>query len=137
MLLYSLAVFLIPQFFTCGTMTVPSGGPKPSFRPGASTPAVKNRLLASPGPSPINQYNTPPSYEIGNIAKTHAATENVQTKGRENMHASKKEPSTWKNNALRDTSGRQATNVNKEIDLQTLLIDILKEAPMSLKVIHE
>ncbi|KAL1197430.1 hypothetical protein V5N11_012012 [Cardamine amara subsp. amara] len=110
---------------------VPIGGPKPSFRPGASTPAVKNRLSASPGPSPSNQYNTPPSYGIGNIAKTHAANENVtpvQTKDRENMH-----PSTWENNALRDTSGRQPTNV----DLQTLLIDLLKKAPMSLKALEK
>ncbi|XP_010510057.1 PREDICTED: uncharacterized protein LOC104786362 [Camelina sativa] len=119
---------------------VPIGGPKPSFKPGVSTPAMKNRLSASPGPSPVNQYNTAPSYEIGNIAKTHAANENVtpgQTKGRENMLASEKEPSTWKNNALRDTSGCQATNVNKEIDLQTLLVDILKEAPMSLKALEK
>jgi hypothetical protein len=115
---------------------VPVGGPKPSFRPGASTPTMKNRLSASPGPSPSNQYNTPP-YGIGNMAKTHAANENVtpvQTKGRVNMI--EKEPSAWKNNVLRDTSGREAINVNKEIDLQSLLVDILKEAPMSLKVIH-
>ncbi|EOA29747.1 hypothetical protein CARUB_v10012836mg [Capsella rubella] len=119
---------------------VPIGGPKPSFRPGASTPAVKNRLSASPGPSPINQNNTPPSYEIGNITKTHAANENVTpvlTKGRENMLGSEKESSTWKNNALRDTSERQATNVNEEIDLQTLLVDILKEAPMSSKALEK
>lgn len=134
MLLYSLAAFLILEFHLCFTVTVPVGGPKPSFRPGASTPALKNRLSASPGPSPSNQYNTPPSYGIGNIAKTHAANENVtpvQTKGRENMH-----PSTLENNALRDTSGRQATIVSKEIDLQILLVDLLKEAPMSLKVIY-
>ncbi|XP_020889384.1 dentin sialophosphoprotein isoform X2 [Arabidopsis lyrata subsp. lyrata] len=90
---------------------VPVGGPKPSFRPGASTPTVKNRLSASPGPSPI------------------------QTKGREKML--EREPSTWKNNALRDTSGREATNVSKEIDLQSLLVDILKEAPMSLKALEK
>ncbi|CAA0383182.1 unnamed protein product [Arabidopsis thaliana] len=116
---------------------VPVGGPKPSFRPGASTPTMKNRLSASPGPSPSNQYNTPP-YGIGNMAKTHAANENVtpvQTKGRVNMI--EKEPSAWKNNVLRDTSGREAINVNKEIDLQSLLVDILKEAPMSLKALEK
>lgn len=100
---------------------------------------MKNRLSASPGLSPPNRHNTPSSYGIGNTAKNHAANENVtpvQTKGRENMVASEKDPSTWATNALRDTSGHQATNVNKEIDLQTLLVDLLKEAPMSLKVIH-
>ncbi|ESQ47742.1 hypothetical protein EUTSA_v10019924mg [Eutrema salsugineum] len=120
--------------------SVSTGGPKPSFRPGASPPAVKNRLSASPRPSPSNQYNTPPSYGIGNIAKTHAANENVtpvQTKGRENMVASEKDPSTWTNNALRDTSARQAANINKEIDLQTMLVDLLEEAPMTLKALEK
>ncbi|CAH2053133.1 unnamed protein product [Thlaspi arvense] len=48
---------------------VPIGGSKSSFRPGASTPAVKSRLSASPGLSP--------SYGSGSVAKTHAANENV------------------------------------------------------------
>ncbi|KAG2306469.1 hypothetical protein Bca4012_084513 [Brassica carinata] len=119
---------------------VPIGGPKPSFRPGVSTTSVKNRLSASPGPSPSNQYNTPSSYGTGNTAKTHADNVNVtpvNTKGRESMVASEKDLSTWERNALRDTSERQETNVNKEIDLQALLVDLLNEAPMSLKALEK
>ncbi|KFK39438.1 hypothetical protein AALP_AA3G244900 [Arabis alpina] len=119
---------------------VPVGGSKPSFRPGASTSAVKNRLSASPGLSPSNRHSIPPSYGIGNTAKNHAASENVtpvHTKGRDNMVASEKDPSNWATNVIRDTSGGQATNVNKESDLQTLLVDLLKEAPMSLKTLEK
>ncbi|VVA98894.1 unnamed protein product [Arabis nemorensis] len=119
---------------------VPIGGSKPSFRPGSSTSTVKNRLSASPGLSPSNRHNTPPSYGIGNPAKNHAANENVtpvHTKSRENMVASEKDSSNWATNAIMDSSGRQATNVNKEIDLQTLLVDLLKEAPMSLKTLEK
>ncbi|CAN8258567.1 unnamed protein product [Cochlearia groenlandica] len=119
--------------------TVPSGGPKPSFRPGTSTPAVINRPSASPGLSPPNQYNTPPSYGIGNVAKTQAANENVTpvlTKGRENVVHSKKDPSTWTTNPLMDITGSQTTNVNQEIELQTFLVDLLKEAPMNLKALE-
>lgn len=100
---------------------------------------MKNRPSASPGPSPSNQYNTPSSYGTGNIAKTHADNVNVtpvNTKGRESMVPSEKDLSTWERNALRDTSERQEINVNKEIDLEAQLVDLLKEAPMSLKVIH-
>ncbi|CAH8301135.1 unnamed protein product [Eruca vesicaria subsp. sativa] len=109
------------------------GGPKPSFRPEASTTSVKNRLSASLGPSPSNQYDTPSSCGTGNIAKTHA--DNVKTRGGESMVASEKDLSTWESNALRNTSGRQETNVNEEIDLHVLLDDLLKEAPMSLKAL--
>ncbi|CAH8361707.1 unnamed protein product [Eruca vesicaria subsp. sativa] len=119
---------------------VPMGGPKPSFRPGASTTSMKNRLSASPGPSPSNQYNTPSSYGTGNIAKTNADNENVtpvRAKVRESMVASEKDLSTWESNALRDTSGRQETNVNEEIDLQALLADLLKETPMSLTALEK
>uniref|UniRef100_A0A1J3JVG7 OCEL domain-containing protein n=1 Tax=Noccaea caerulescens TaxID=107243 RepID=A0A1J3JVG7_NOCCA len=111
---------------------VPIGGPKPSFRPGVSASTVKNRLSASPGLSP--------SYGIGNITKTHSANENVtqvQTKDRDNLVASEKDPLAWETNALRDTTGGQASNDNKEIDLQALLVDLLKEAPMSLKTLEK
>lgn len=123
-------IFKFQIFHLWSFVTVPIGGPKPSFRPGVSASTLKNRLSASPGLSP--------SYGIGNINKTHSTNENVtqvQTKDRDNLVASEKDPLALETNALRDTTGGQATNVNKEIDLQALLVDLLKEAPMSLKVL--
>ncbi|CAN8270348.1 unnamed protein product [Cochlearia groenlandica] len=120
--------------------TVPIGGPKPSFKPGDSSPVVKNRLSVSPGPSPSKKCNTPLSYGIGSIAKSHTAKENftpLQAKSRENMVAGEKDTSTWENNVLRDTSGYQATIVNEETDLQAHLVDLLRETPMSLKALEK
>ncbi|XP_010545628.1 PREDICTED: dentin sialophosphoprotein isoform X2 [Tarenaya hassleriana] len=119
---------------------VPIGGPKPAFKPGASTAAGKGRPSASPGPSPNQTNDSPSPYGIGNLAKSHTATEDVppvQSKSKENPVVSEKDPSTRATNALRDTSGNKANNSNKPIDLQTLMINLLKDAPMSLKALEK
>ncbi|XP_010535209.1 PREDICTED: uncharacterized protein LOC104810560 isoform X2 [Tarenaya hassleriana] len=84
----------------------------------------------------------PPPVPIGGprpALKPGASTtaSKVQAKGKENPVVSEKDPSTRATNALWDTSGNKATNIDKPIDLQTMLINLLKDAPMSLEALEK
>ncbi|XWS20180.1 hypothetical protein CRYUN_Cryun31cG0077900 [Craigia yunnanensis] len=120
------------------------GPPKSGYKSGfISTASAKVKRSSSPLPSPPKCSGAAASpIGIGNITKSHASIEDVmplQVKSKENASSSEKEISTRATSAVRGIPGRRGNFGPKPMELQSLLINLLKENSkgMSLKALEK
>ena len=116
------------------------GPPKSGYKSRLiSTASAKGRRSSSPLPSTPERSGAAASpIGIGNITKSHASIEGVmpsQVNSKENISSSEKEIPTRATSAVRETPGCRGNFGPKPMDLQSLLISLLKEnhKGMSLK----
>ncbi|GAV80268.1 Occludin_ELL domain-containing protein [Cephalotus follicularis] len=117
--------------------------PKPSYKSGlVSTVNAKVRLSASPLPSPPEQSGAPASpIGAGNISKVHGSGEDaahIPVKTKEIFASFEKEIPTRSTSLVRETPMGRGIRA-KPMDLQSMLITLLKENPkgMSLKALEK
>ncbi|XP_022721504.1 dentin sialophosphoprotein-like isoform X5 [Durio zibethinus] len=120
------------------------GPPRSGYKSGLiSTASAKVRRSSSPLPSPPERSGAAASpIGIGNITKSHASIEDVMpplVKSKENAFSSEKEIPTRATSAVREIPGCRGNFGPKPMDLQSLLISLLKENPkgMSLKALEK
>lgn len=125
----------------CHSSAAVGGPPKSGYKSGLiSTASAKVRSSSSPLPSPPERSGAAASpIGIGNNTKSHASIEDVmppQVKSKENASSSEKEIPSRATSAVREILGRRGNFEPKPMDLQSLLISLLKEKTqgMSLKV---
>ncbi|TKY64397.1 dentin sialophosphoprotein [Spatholobus suberectus] len=118
------------------------GPPKSSHRSGlTSTNSTTKGRHSSPLPSPPDHF-TASSSPLGavNMSKSLEDAVPSQMTGKQDTNAvSEKEFPTRTNNAMRNTPGGKGNNGSKPVDLQGMLISLLKDKPngMTLKALEK
>ncbi|XVE51973.1 hypothetical protein DITRI_Ditri02bG0082600 [Diplodiscus trichospermus] len=128
----------------CPPPAAVGGLPKSGYKSGSiSTASAKGRHSSSPLPSPPERSGAAASpVGIGNMTKSHSSIEDVippQVRSKENASSSEKEIPTRATSAVREIPGQRGNFGPKPMDLQSLLISLLKENPkgMSLKALEK
>ncbi|EXB34855.1 hypothetical protein L484_008115 [Morus notabilis] len=120
------------------------GHPKSAYKSGiSSTTTVKSRHASSPVPSPPEQSrpSTSPLRNV-NISKSHGSVDDVinQVIGKDKAAASSdKEIPAKATTLVREATGRKSNIGAKPTDLQSILINLLRENPkgMSMKTLEK
>lgn len=108
------------------------GATKPTYIPGLASTSITNRSISS-HPSPPERSGAAESPSgAGKITKSYGGSEDViptQLKSKENDTKSEKEFPTRDATVIQEIAARKGTGGAKPVDLQSMLITLLKEKP--------